>query len=169
MILKGNFDYLTLAIYGDVVSELPPPSPSYTPQPFPQITPTPLSRTLDPSNSPDPTSLAQNLLKLIPDDSEYGPPPPLALVVRLMLCLKPSNEDWDLDGFPYLFANLDLEDKVEDGGSECEDEFDLDKAWRILGRGVDDSTELATLERFVDKIASVIGPNARLPFSFVLH
>lgn len=160
MILKGNFDYLTLAIYGDVVSELPPPSTSYTPQPLPQPIPTPLSRSLDPSNSQDPTSLAQNLLELIPDDSGYGPPPQLALVIRLMLCLKPSNEDWDLDGFPYLFANLDIEGKLED--DESEDEFDLDKAWRILGRGVDDSAEDAILDRFVDKIASVIGTNVRL-------
>ncbi|GJE84533.1 hypothetical protein PsYK624_006090 [Phanerochaete sordida] len=100
MIVKGAFESVSMAIYGDVVNELPPPKTTYDPRPMPVLETIPLSAALDPANARDPTALASQLLNLIPDA------PSLPLVIRLMLCLKPTNEDWDLPEFPYLFADL---------------------------------------------------------------
>ncbi|KAF8897862.1 hypothetical protein BD779DRAFT_1667776 [Infundibulicybe gibba] len=94
MIVKGKFERLSMAIYGDVVSETLPAALSYTPGVLPVVETTPLSQPLDPSRSLDPSQLARQLLLLIPDS------PPLSLVIRLMFCLKPSNDDWDLPDFP---------------------------------------------------------------------
>src|SRR6516164_801455 len=113
MIVKGKIEALSMAIYGDIVSDAPPPTQNYDARPIPSIEHVPLSRAIDPSNSSDPTLLAKQLLALIPDA------PPLPLVVRLMLCLKPSNEDWELPSFPYLHADLD---------AEIEEDFDLETA-----------------------------------------
>jgi hypothetical protein len=142
MIVKGEFECVSIAIYGDVVSELPPPSTTYEPKQMSLPEPVPLTRALDPSNSSDPTWLAKELLKLIPDS------PPLPLVTRLMFCLKPSNDDWELPEFPYLYANLEVEDE----------EFDLNKAFICTGRPVPDDISVESLEEFTEKVASVIGP-----------
>ncbi|KAF8076742.1 hypothetical protein FPV67DRAFT_1472518 [Lyophyllum atratum] len=101
MIVKGKFDVLSMAIYGDIVSDALAPVEKYEARPMPSIEPTPLFQAVDPSNSSDPTMLAKQLLALIPDS------PPLPLVVRLMFCLKPSNDDWNLPEFPYLHADLE--------------------------------------------------------------
>lgn len=145
MIVKGDFTKLSMAIYGDVVSDLPssPPSPSYH---FPggllPLTPTPLSPALDPAISADPTTLTRNLLSLIPDA------PPLPLVIRLMFCLKPVNDDWDLPEFPYLHPDLD-DDPVE---------FDLDYAYQLTGQPVADDIPLDVLQRFADRVADAVEP-----------
>lgn len=144
MIIKGAFESISLAVYGDVVSELPPLLSSYAPMhllPLPNSTP--LTRSLDPSNSLDPTALAKELLTLIPEPFE----PPLALVVRLMLCLKPSNDDWDQEAFPYIFADL----------SENNEDFDLDTAWKVTGRGVADDIPSEVLDEFAERVSAVIG------------
>jgi hypothetical protein len=142
MIVKGAFVCVSIAIYGEVVSELPPPSATYEPKQMSLPEQVPLTRALDPSNSSDPTWLAKELLTLIPDS------PPLPLVVRLMLCLKPSNDDWELPEFPYLYTNLEAEDE----------EFDLNKAFRSTARPVPDDVSVESLEKFADKVAGVIGP-----------
>lgn len=141
MIVKGKFNALSMAIYGDIVSE-PPPVQKYEPKPLPSVESIPLSRAVDPSNSSDPTLLAKQLLSLIPDS------PPLPLVVRLMFCMKPSNEDWELPDFPYLHADLD---------GEVEEDFDLQAALRWTSRPVQDDTSLETLSRFAVRVASCIG------------
>ncbi|KAA1473391.1 hypothetical protein DENSPDRAFT_902536 [Dentipellis sp. KUC8613] len=142
MIVRGDFVKLSLAIYGDVASELPPPPTTYTPSVLETVEPTSLSPVLDPSNSTDPTALARQLLSLIPDA------PPLALIIRLMFCLKPSDEEWDLPDFPYLPADLD-EDTMD---------FDLDAAFRVTNRPVPDDTPVETLQRFADRVADAVGP-----------
>lgn len=140
MIARGTFQSVSMAIYGDVVSEMPPPSLTYEPKAIPSFDPIPLSNALDPSNFRDPTRLALQLLELIPDA------PPLSLIIRLMFCLKPSNDDWDLPEFPYLYADLD------------EDFSDLEKAFRLTSRPVADTTSHASFARFSEAVARSLGP-----------
>lgn len=150
MIVQGTFECVSMGIYGEVVSELPPPPTTYEPKQMSLPEPVPLSRALDPSNASDPTWLAKELLALIPDS------PPLPLVVRLMLCLKPPGDDWDLPEFPYLYANLEVEDE----------EFDLDKAFLCTTRPVPDDMSVESLENFAGKVAGVIGPKVGRSLNF---
>jgi hypothetical protein len=147
MIVKGNFTKLSMAIYGDVASELSSaesaPS-SCVPSVLPPLNPTPLSPALDPANSEDPMALTRNLLSLIPEA------PPLPLVIRLMFCLKPANDDWDLPEFPYLHPDLD-DDPVD---------FDLEYAYQLTSQPVADDVPLEVLQRFADRVADAIGPKA---------
>ena len=144
MIVKGAFDCVSMAIYGDVVSEMPPPSAVYEPKAISSFDPIPLSTSLDPSNFRDPTRLASQLLELIPDA------PPLPHIIRLMFCLKPSNEDWDLPEFPHLFADLN-----EEG------DFDLEKALRITSRPISDDTSQISLARFAEDLARSLSSKVR--------
>lgn len=142
MIVRGTFEYVSMAIYGDVVSELPSPPIIYEPKQISFPEPVPLTRALDPSNASDPAWLAKQLLTLIPES------PTLPLIVRLMLCLKPSNDDWELPEFPYLFADLKTEDE----------DFDLDKAFDATSRPVPDDISEELLQKFADRVAGTIGP-----------
>ena len=47
--------------------------------------------------------IAHQLISLLPDSR------PLSLVVRLIFCLKPTNEDWE---HPDLYSDLDNEDEM---------------------------------------------------------
>ena len=145
MIVKGNFTKLSMAIYGDVASELPSAPSSYVPSILPSLNPIPLSPPLDPANSDDPTTLTRNLLSLIPDA------PPLPLVIRLMFCLKPANDDWDLPDFPYLHPDLEVDPM----------EFDLDYVYQLTSQPVADDVPLDVLQRFADRVADAIGPKVR--------
>jgi hypothetical protein len=137
MIFKGKFESVSLAIYGDLVTEASASISTYEPAPLPAAEHSPLSRSLDPSNSSDPTLLARQLLHLIPGA------PPLALVIRLMFCLKPSSEDWGRTEFPYLFADLEPEG----------DEFNLDNAYKWTTTPVDDESGPEYLEVFARRVA----------------
>jgi hypothetical protein len=132
-----------MAIYGDLVAEHATTLTNYEPLPLSSTEPSSLSRVVDPSNSPDPTSLARHLLTLIPES------PPLSLIIRLMFCLKPSNDDWDLPEFPYIFSNLDDED------------LDLHKAFLASARPVRDDLGNEALQSFAEKVADLIGPKVR--------
>ncbi|KZT24554.1 hypothetical protein NEOLEDRAFT_1116236 [Neolentinus lepideus HHB14362 ss-1] len=145
MILKGNFTSISLAIYGDLAFE--PPPPTYPdPKELPSIEPTPLPSSLDPSNCIDPTLLANQLLTLI-DDA-----PPLSLLIRLMFCLKPSNDDWENPDFPYLYADLDYAADAEN--------FDLQEAYTVTGRPLPDDVSEESISRFVAKVVNCIGPKS---------
>ncbi|KAF8267433.1 hypothetical protein EI94DRAFT_1801673 [Lactarius quietus] len=146
MIVKGNFTKLSMAIYGDVASELPSAPSSYVPSTLPSLNPIPLSPPLDPANSDDPSTLTRNLLSLIPDA------PPLPLVIRLMFCLKPANDDWDLPEFPYLHPDLEVDPM----------EFDLDYVYQLTSQPVADDVPLDVLQRFADRVADAIGPKDRI-------
>lgn len=150
MIVKGAFTKVSMAIYGDIVSDATPEDspPSYTPSSLPTIEPTPLAPAIDPANSDDPTQLAKQLLDLIPDA------PPLALVVPLMFCIKPSNEHWDLPEFPYLYADLD-EDVAD---------FDLEKACELTSTPVADDVSYEILQRFSDRVADAVGPKVGVTY-----
>src|SRR5882762_2549954 len=145
MIVKGKFTKVSLAVYGDLVPDARQPPTSYTPRLLPNMDPTPLSPAIDPSNARDPTALASQLLSLIPDA------PPLSLVIRLMFCLKPTNDDWDLPEFPYLYADLD-EDTMD---------FDLEKALKLTTRPIADDAPYEMLQSFADRVADAIGPKVR--------
>ncbi len=131
-----------MAIYGDVVSEMPPPISTYSPRNIPSFDPILLSSALDPLNFRDPTKLATQLLDLIPEA------PPLRLVIRLMFCLKPTNEDWDLPDFPHIYSNL------ETGG----DSLDVESAFNLTSRPVSDETPDASFARFAERVARSVGP-----------
>ena len=139
IIVKGDFARVSMAIYGDVMSELPPPPTTYEPKPLPTFEPVQISRVLDPSSSLDPSALAQELLNLIPDA------PPLSLAIRLVFCLKPPSDDWDLPEFPYIFADLGIDAT----------QFDLEKAAALTTRPVSDDIEDDVLLRFAENVAQL--------------
>ncbi|TFK66555.1 hypothetical protein BDN72DRAFT_799775 [Pluteus cervinus] len=142
MIVKGDFRSLSLAIYGEVVSSVPEPVPSYEPREVPApITPFPLSKALDPANMRDPTSLATELLSSSNDDA-----PPLSLVTKLIFCLKPLNEDWDLPEFPYLYADLD--GSGEDGSME--------ELAQMISTPIHDDASEEQMEAFVKKVQDLV-------------
>ncbi|KAJ7044806.1 hypothetical protein C8F04DRAFT_1069583 [Mycena alexandri] len=143
MIVKGVFQSVSIAIYGETISEPAPEPTSYEPRPIPVVEPRPLSKAVDPASMLDPTHLAKQLLTLIPGS------PPLCLVIRLMFCLKPSNEDWDLPEFPYLHADLNTEN--ENGV------FDLDAALLCTAKPVRDDIPYEALSAFAIKVATSVG------------
>lgn len=142
MIFKGALESVSIAIYGDTVTEVPPPHTTYEPGQTQVPDPMPLTRSLDPSNSAEPTWLAKELLALIPES------PPLALVIRLMLCLKPLSDDWDLPEFPHIYADLEAN----------EGDFDLEQAFWIMRKPVPDDISVEALESFANRVASAVGP-----------
>jgi hypothetical protein len=142
MIIKGNFQNVSIAIYGELVSEVVSSPHVYEPRSISLKGKTPLSPSVDPSNAADPTLLAKQLLSLISDA------PPLPLVIRLMLCLKPSDDDWDNPDFPFLFNDLDC---------DAED-FDLEKAFQCTSKPVADDISRDSIEKFAEGIAAMIGP-----------
>ncbi|KAF7302111.1 hypothetical protein MIND_00777900 [Mycena indigotica] len=141
MIVKGDFTSLSIAIYGDTV-ETPATSPEYEPVSLPELSPPlPLSASLDPATMRDPTLIAKQLLDLIPNS------PKLELVIRLMFCLKPSNDDWDLPEFPYLHADLE----------SASDPLNLEAAVDLTVRPLPEDTSYETRSTFAMKVADAIG------------
>ncbi|KAF5392933.1 hypothetical protein D9757_001211 [Collybiopsis confluens] len=174
MIVKGQFDTLSLAIYGHVVSESDQPSQSIeeiansVPKPAPSVEARTLPSSIDPANSTDPTLLARNLLSLL-DDA-----PPLSLITKLMFCLKPDNDDWDDPDFPYLFVDFEKEifhnnnisnkvdgdisqDEDEEDGDSGEFNFDFDATLDAMSRLVSDAEPEETLSRFAQVVADNVG------------
>lgn len=140
MIIRGKFEKLSLAVYGDIISDSLPPVQSYKSKPLPQTSHNTLPSYLDPSNCIDPTQLAQSLLSLITDA------PPLPLITRLMFCLKPSNDDWDEPEFPYLFSKLDKD----------LDDLDLERAAEITTRPVSDNVDDEVLQFFAQRLGDTV-------------
>lgn len=140
MIVKGNFESVSLAIYGKVADAIPTLS-SYEPRELPSAERTALCSALDPSNSADPTMLALQLLSLNPNT------PSLELIIRLMLCLKVPSDDWDLPEFPYLYFHL-----------EELDDLDLESIYSCMSKPIPDSSSYESRKRLADRIADLIGP-----------
>ena len=137
MIIKGEFEFVSMAIYGETVNEAAPADAEYVTATLPVVQPTPVSEVLNPANSRDPSHLAKQLLALIPNA------PPLPLVIRLMFCLKPENEDWDDPNFPYIHPDLDDPDL----------EVDLERVSKLTTRPVADDISEETLDRFAECVA----------------
>ncbi|EJD01547.1 uncharacterized protein FOMMEDRAFT_90409 [Fomitiporia mediterranea MF3/22] len=142
MIVRGNFQKLSLAIYGEIVSDEQSSPQSYVPKQVPQISYSTLPPALDPANNSNPTELAQSLLTLIPLEQR----PSLSLIIRLMFCLKPSNEDWEEKEFPHLYTVLDQE--VED--------MNLEKAVEMTSRPVSDAVDEKVLLDFAAKLGDSV-------------
>lgn len=149
MIIQGDFESVSMAIYGDLATGLPSPSTSYHPKPVSSFSPIPLSKHLDPSNMNDPTLLARQLLALTPD------PPPLAMIIRLMYCIKATDADWEHPDFPYLYVDLDQHTA----------DFDLEKACKMTTRQISDDLPLEQLLKFADTIVTATGPPVCIPAS----
>ena len=81
MIVRGSFESVSMAIYGDIVSDVAPAATLYEQRPLPSVSPLPLPPALDPANMLDPSQVARMLLKVIPDAPEFE------LVIRLIFCL----------------------------------------------------------------------------------
>lgn len=142
IIFQGAFESVSLAIYGDLVAERPTPPVTYRPNPLPLVERAPLTGSLDPANAKDPTLLARQLLELTPES------PSLAIVVRLMYCVKPSDVDWEHPDFPYLHVDL---------GQDIAD-FSLEKAVKLTTEQISDELTSDQLSHFADKISEVVGP-----------
>ncbi|KAH6914765.1 hypothetical protein BKA70DRAFT_1093863 [Coprinopsis sp. MPI-PUGE-AT-0042] len=143
MIIKGNFEVLSLAIYGRVVSPEQEAASTYEPQTLPTpLEPYPLSTALDVASASEPKELAEKLLTLMNVN------PPLPLIIRLMFCLKPSEDDWDDPDFPYLYADLDDKDS----------DFDLEGVVSSLSRPVRDDLSKDEFMTLVERINDFLGP-----------
>ncbi|KAK7049721.1 hypothetical protein VNI00_005752 [Paramarasmius palmivorus] len=152
MIVKGKFDAISFAIYGEIVTEVQssansglgiPPTTS-----IPSVQPIPLSRSLDVANAVDPTHLAKSLLALIPDS------PTVSLASRLVLCLKPESDDWDDPEFPHIYVNLEHEINS--------DNFSLEDAVDCLERPIAEDTAKETMVKFWEAVANVVEPESSL-------
>jgi hypothetical protein len=139
-VIQGYYTSLSIAIYGDILSEMAPPLTSYVPQPLTSVEPLTLSRPLDPANALNPTELGNQLLCLVSDA------PPLPLVVRLMLCQKPRTEDWDDSRFPYIYA--DLADDI------CH--FNLEGMYHLTKMLLPDDVPVDTKENMLATLARLI-------------
>ena len=146
MIVQGDFDCISMGIYGEVVSERPATPNAYEPRPFPSLVSPSLPSSLDPANALDPTQLARVLLKDMQPKTAQ-----LELAICLTFCLRPPGSDWDLPDFPLLCRELDEDDP----------EFDLEAAFNLTSRPapLDISPETAT--RFAEKVAKCISYKVR--------
>lgn len=149
VIFKGDFVNLSLAIYGDVVDGPAVISDSYKANPLPTSTPAPFSNFINPLLSTWPERLAEQLLALLDE------PPPLSLVVRLMFCLKPTDEDWEDPSFPYLYVDLDDEDQI----------FDLQALVQASGRPIPDDVSEDSVQSFATRVNDFIGSRVCPNFS----
>ncbi|KAJ3772145.1 hypothetical protein FB446DRAFT_64835 [Lentinula raphanica] len=164
MIVKGQFDTLSLAVYGEIVSEtiIPPLSAEEIASSVSKPVPTPEKRTvpasIDPAHSSDPTFLARNLLSLLEES------PPLSLISRLMFCLKPDNDDWDDPDFPYLYVdfdrdifqtptNIEDDDETLNSGGEDDSHFDIEAVLDAMSKPVSDDLTEDMLTRFAQVVA----------------
>lgn len=142
MIVKGNYASVSLAIYGDVLSSSRPTAETYEARLMPPIDSYPLSRSLDSANMLEPDSLAQQLLTLLPETKTPGIP----LIVPLMFCLKPPNEDWDDPSFPFIYGDLHPQD----------DEFTIRTALHATSRPVSHQSTIADIQSFAEKVTSCV-------------
>lgn len=154
MIVKGAYDAVSLAIYGETVA--PPPkeenqdpaaaSAHYEPKPVHVAEPFTLSKTIDPANSSKPTRLAEQLLSIASEGVD------LSFAARLIFCLKPPDEHWDDPDFPHLYADLENTD----------DDFDLESVVSsVKSRPVQDTVSTEAYTVLANRVNDFIGPAVR--------
>lgn len=148
-----------MAIYGTVVAERPDIA-EYTPRSLPVPSTQSLPAALDVGYNTNPTSLAQQLLGLIPS------PAPLALVMRLMFCLRPEKEDWDNPQFPYVYTNLDL--ILEDDDIENE-VLDLQTLVQAVSKPLKDDIPSESLAEFAGRVRDLFGTDVCISSIFDLR
>ena len=152
VIIQGQYEYLSMAVFGDVIADVQKVQ-GYEPRPIPALNSVSIPKSVDPSNSSEPTMIAQNLISLLPDS------PPLSLIVRLIFCLKPPNEDWEHPDFPYLYSDLDSEDEM----------YSIATLVQSISRPVKDDVSVDALSTFAEKIIDLLEPNVSFDFIEVLH
>ncbi|KAF5321891.1 hypothetical protein D9619_000594 [Psilocybe cf. subviscida] len=141
IIFRGDFESLSVAIYGETVADTPEVD-EYKPSQLPADEPIPLSPSIDLGNSFTPTSLAEQLLTLLPVT------PSLPLVSRLVFSLKPEQEDWDDPDFPYLYADLDDHSVL-----------DLEGLVQSITRPIKDDVSSESLVAFATRMHDDLGSN----------
>ncbi|KAF9534121.1 hypothetical protein CPB83DRAFT_902092 [Crepidotus variabilis] len=147
IIFKGLFKEAAMAIYGTIVAN-PPEVTEYEPRPLPVSSMQTLPAVLDVARSVNPTSLANQLLGLIPS------PAPLTLVMRLMFCLRPEKEDWDNPQFPYVYAHLDQILEDDDIESEV---LDLQTLVQSVSKPLKDNISSDLLTEFAGRMRDLFG------------
>jgi hypothetical protein len=140
MIVRGHFEHLSLAVYGTTVRTDDRRASAYEPKLVRELDHAQLPPTLNPSNSRDPTVLAKSLLPT------SDAPISLELIIRLMFCLKPANEDWEKPAFPHLYSALDELD------AHPSIEFAID----LTARPSPDNAELDSLKDFASNVAKIL-------------
>jgi hypothetical protein len=141
-----------MAVFGDVLADIQKVR-EYEPRPIPALNSVSLPKSVDPSNSTEPTMIAQQLISLLPDS------PPLSLIVRLMFCLKPPNEDWEHPDFPYLYSDLDSEDEM----------YSIATLVQSISRPVKDDVSVDTLSAFTERIIDFLEPKVSFDFTKFVH
>ena len=152
VIIQGQYEYLSMAVFGDVIADVQKVG-EYEPRPIPALNSVSLPKSVDPSNSNEPTMIAQQLISLLPDS------PPLPLIVRLMFCLKPPNEDWEHPDFPYLYSDLDSEDEM----------YSIATLVQSISRPVKDDVSVDALSTFAEKIIDFLEPKVSFDFIELVH
>lgn len=154
MVVQGDFEYVTLAVYGDVASEPTLDSSSHGPMLLPDIIYQPLSPAMDPANSNEPTLLPRELLNLIPRA------PSLSAAIRLIFCLKPV--DGELNGDLISWEDCAT---TEVSGLEW-----LERAAEPLMTSVNEDVPLEILKKFSERIPEVLVEKVRSHHSqFLFH
>jgi len=146
IIFRGDFKVISVATYGEVVEE-PSVAEEYEPRPLPVQTPGYLPATVDLANTSTPTLLAEQLLSLL------SVVPPLHLATRLIFSLKPEDEEWDRDGFPFLYTDLDI---------DTEGILDLETLVQSVSRPIRDDVSPESLSKFATRMHDFLGSNVSL-------
>ena len=141
-----------MAIFGDVIADVQKVQ-GYEPRPIPALNSVSIPKSVDPSNSSEPTVIAQQLISLLPDS------PPLSLIIRLIFCLKPPNEDWEHPDFPYLYSDLDSEDEI----------YSITTLVQSISRPVKDDVSVDALSTFAERIIDFLEPEVSFNFIEFLH
>ena len=141
-----------MAIFGDVIADVQKVQ-GYEPRPIPALNSVSIPKSVDPSNSSEPTMIAQQLISLLPDS------PPLSLIIRLIFCLKPPNEDWEHPDFPYLYSDLDSEDEI----------YSITTLVQSISRPVKDDVSVDALSTFAERIIDFLEPEVSFNFIEFLH
>jgi hypothetical protein len=136
-----------VAIYGDVVGERLE-AVEYEPKPLTLPPSVSLAPALDLAMSSNPTVLAEQLLTLMPS------PTPLSLLIRLMFCLKPEEEDWDNPNFPYVYSNFEMALTDDDFENEV---FDLGSLVQAVSKPLKDDVSAESLTEFAGKMKDLLG------------
>ncbi|KAF8528781.1 hypothetical protein BU17DRAFT_79936 [Hysterangium stoloniferum] len=143
MVIQGDFTMVTLAIFGDAVSEPPMDSLPDTSAHLPAVSHRRPSSSLDPANAIESSIMSQSLLALIPNA------PSLSLCIRLMLCFKPQvrSDDWG----EIRFADIKELVEIEVSGLEW-----LGRAAEALALPIKEEVDTEILNRFVGKTVHAV-------------
>jgi hypothetical protein len=152
MIVKGSYDAVSLAIYGEIVvkeEEKEREELRYVPKVLHVAEPIPLSKALDLANSSKPTRLADQLLSIASEGVD------LSLAARLIFCFKPPDEYWDDSDFPHLYADLENTD----------DDFDLESVVNsVKKRPVQDTVAAEAYTILANRLNDFIGPKVHCSY-----